>query len=167
MYIYIYVLVLVLLVQAFVQKVVSRNSLGNICLNLNPSCDQQKPVVKAICLRRFWLLFWKDGICLVFVRPFKSYLVYAAVCGPQHHVTHRGPPTTAGVCGWPVTWPPGAPVVAELDPQWHLSEKLLLQGSFRVGWELDRMGWHGWANVEEKQTKNLVVWVVGLVIFLL
>lgn len=33
-----------------------------------------------------------------------------------------------GVCGWPVTWPPGAPVMAELDLQWHLSEKLLLQG---------------------------------------
>lgn len=73
--------------------------------------------------------------------------------GGPHGTQHRGPPTTAGVCGWPVTWPPGAPVMAELDPQWHLSEKLLLQGS---GVGSDGMGCgNGWANAAKKKTRGL------------
>ena len=66
---------------------------------------------------------------LSFFLPCKLYLVYAAVCGPPWNSTPRTANNKTGVCGWPVTWPPGAPVMAELDPQWHLSEKLLLQGS--------------------------------------
>ena len=108
--------------------------------------------------------FWKHGICLVFVRPFKSYLVYAACLGgPQDHGTqHRTQANNkTGVCGWPVTWPPGAPVMAELDLQWHLSEKLLLQGSgVGVGWESDRMGWMGkcWRKTSQKP-RGLSNWI--------
>lgn len=91
--------------------------------------------------------FWKDGICLVFFF-LVSYTWYMQLFGGPHGTQHRGPPTTAGVCGWPVTWPPGAPVMAELDPQWHLSEKLLLQGS---GVGSDGMGCgNGWANAAKK-----------------
>jgi len=95
-------------------------------------------------------------------RPFKSYTWYTQpVWGPPRSWTST--PRTAnnktGVCGWPVTWPPGAPVMAELDPQWHLSEKLLLQGSgVGVGWESDRMGWDGMDGQMLKKNKPKTSW---------
>lgn len=55
-----------------------------------------------------------------------------------------------------MTWPPGAPVMAELDSQWHLSEKLLLQGP-AVGSFGSRIGWDGIDEQMLETKKQLVV----------
>ncbi len=151
--------------QAFVQKKLFiyivcsiLSSLGNILYNLNSWWNQQKPVLKAQPMDSFFdsRCFLKGWDLLSSLKSY-SYLVRGYL-GPDIMV-YQTPHVTsvkeiAGVCGWPTKWPPGAPVMAELDPQWHLSEKLLLQGPC-VG----VVGWDGQISSRKRTTCGLNSWI--------